>query len=72
MGHVTRNMYKRCRKQDAREIFYFIQFFVCFCSMIFYSYAIVLFLLYFVGNRTVPIRSGLNGYCIFDQNGTVH
>ena len=31
-----------------------------------------LFLLYFVENRTVPIRSGSNGYCILDQNGTVH
>ena len=71
MGHVTRRMFKKCKQTRCqRNIFFYLNFF-CFCSIIFYSYAIVLFLLYFVENRTVPIRSVSNGYCILDQNRTV-
>ena len=64
---------KRCEQTRCqRNISFFFSNFSCFCSIIFYSYAFVLFLLYFVENRTVPIRSVSNGYCILDQNGTVH
>ena len=72
MGHVTRHMFKRCKQTRCkRNIFFYLNFF-CFCSIIFYNYAFVLFLLYFLENRTIPIRSVSNGYCILDQNGTVY
>ena len=70
MGHVTRNMFKRCKQTRCQKNIFF--YFFCFCAIIFYSYPIVLFLLYFVVNRTVPNRSVSNGYCILDQNSTVH
>ena len=72
IGHVTRHMFKRCKQTRCQKNILFYLNFFCFCSIIFYSYAFVLFLLYLVENRAVPIRSVLNGYCILDQNGTVH
>ena len=57
----------RCQRNN----FFYLNFF-CFCSIIFNSYVFLLFLLYFVENRTVPIRTVSNGYWILDQNGTVH
>ena len=63
---------KICWKNTNFFVGFFYLNYFCFCSIIFYSYAIVLFLLYFVENRTVTIRSVSNGYCILDQNGTVH
>ena len=72
MGHVTRHMFKRCKQTRCQiNIFFYLNFF-CFCFIIFYSYTFVLFLLYFVENRTVLIWSVSNGYCIMDHKGTVH
>ena len=72
MGHVTRHMFKRYKQTRCqRNIFFHLNFF-CFCSIIFYSYAFVLISIIFCWKPYVPIRSGSNGYCILDQNGTVH
>ena len=67
---VWQDIFKSCKQTRCqRNILFYLNFF-CFCSIMFYSYAIVLFLLYFV--ETVPIRFVSNGYCVLDLNRTVH
>ena len=52
---VMWHVFKRCEQTRCqRNIFFYLNFF-CLCSIIFYSYVFVLFILYFV--ETVPYRS---------------
>ena len=53
-------------KQDAREIFSFIQ--ISFVSVLLYYTVILLYRFYYISLKTV--RTDPNGNCILDQNGT--